>query len=145
FVDEPQYAADLSGEHERYLVKHFDHPVIVMRYPKKVKAFYMPVHSCIETENDKIEYVDCFDLLMDIGEVVGGSQRIWQENELLARMKELDIDSKHLDWYVDMRRYGSVPHGGFGLGIERLVASLTGMVNVKDCISFPVVIHHCTH
>ncbi|XWV24508.1 asparaginyl t-RNA synthetase [Tupanvirus deep ocean] len=141
FVDEPQYAGDLSGEHERYLVKHFGKPVVVMRYPKAVKAFYMPVHHTIET----IEYVDCFDLLMDIGEVVGGSQRIWSESDLLQRMAELGIDSKHLDWYLDLRRYGSVPHGGAGLGIERLVATLTGTSNVKDCISFPLTVHHCTH
>ena len=145
FIEEPQYAGDLSGEHERFLVKHFNHPVVVMRYPKKVKAFYMPIHHCIKEENASIQYVDCFDLLMDIGEVVGGSQRIWNEKELLSRMNELDIDSKHLDWYVDLRRYGSVPHGGFGLGIERLVAALTGMANVKDCISFPLTVHHCTH
>ncbi len=105
----------------------------------------MPV-SHIETINDKIiEYVDCFDLLMDIGETVGGSQRIWKEKELIDRMIELNIDQKHLKWYTDLRKYGSVPHGGFGLGIERLVAVLTGMTNIKDCISFPITINHCQY
>lgn len=141
FVDEPQFAGDLSGEQERYLVKHFGHPVIVMRYPKAVKAFYMPVHHTTEG----IEYVDCYDMLMDIGEVVGGSQRIWDEKELVDRMKENGMDPKHLDWYVDLRRYGSTPHGGMGLGVERLVATLTGMSNVKDCISFPISVHHCIY
>ena len=145
FENPPKYTDDLSGEHERFLVKHFDQPVVIMRYPKNVKAFYMPVHHSLEVEGETIHYVDCFDLLMDVGEVVGGSQRIWHENELLERMAELSIDAKHLDWYVDLRRFGSVPHGGAGLGIERLVASLTGMSNVKDCITFPITVGHCTY
>lgn len=143
FQEEPLYSEDLTGEHERYLVKHFAGPVVVTKYPKNVKAFYMPVTNNVS--NDDIEYVDCYDLLMDIGEVVGGSQRIWDEAELLNRMQELNINSKHLNWYVDLRRYGSVPHGGAGLGIERLTAAITGMTNVKDCISFPLTIHHCTY
>ena len=143
FLDMPAYDGDLTGEHERFLVKHFNQPVIVMRYPKTVKAFYMPVHHQAEIDGKTIEYVDCFDLLMDIGEVVGGSQRIWAEQDLVSRMMELGIDPKHLDWYIDLRKYGSVPHGGFGLGIERLTAVITGMANVKDCISFPITVHHC--
>ena len=145
FTNEPQFDGDLSGEHERYLVKHFGNPVAVMYYPKAVKAFYMPVHHSVEIDNTTIEYVDCFDLLMDIGEVVGGSQRIWKENELVDRMQQNGIDPKHLQWYVDLRKYGSVPHGGFGLGIERLTATITGMENVKDCISFPITVGHCTY
>lgn len=145
FLEEPQYDNDLSGEHEKFLVQYFDNPVIVTHYPKKVKAFYMPV-SHVETINDKtIEYVDCFDLLMDIGETVGGSQRIWKEDELRNRMTELNIDPDHLKWYLDLRRFGSIPHGGFGLGIERLVAVITGMTNIKDCTSFPLTIHHCQY
>ena len=143
FQEEPLYAGDLTGEHERWLVAHFGKPVVVMYYPKKVKAFYMPVHHSEEIDGVKIEYVDCYDLLMDIGEVVGGSQRIWSESELISRMTELEIDPAHLSWYVDLRRYGSAPHGGFGLGLERLVAVITGMDNVKDCTSFPITIHHC--
>ena len=77
-----------------------------MRYPKEVKSFYMPVHHSKDIDGKIIEYVDCFDLLMDIGEVVGGSQRIWNEKELNTRMTELNIDSKHLDWYLDLRCYG---------------------------------------
>jgi len=141
FIEEPKFDGDLSGEHERYLVKHFGCPVIVTNYPKKVKAFYMPVCEIVNA----IEYVDCYDLLMDIGEVVGGSQRIWSEVELLGRMSESNIDPDHLSWYVDLRRFGSVPHGGAGLGIERLVAVITGMLNIKDCVTFPLTIHHCTH
>lgn len=152
FTDKPEFDGDLSGEHERYLVKHFGQPVVVMRYPKAVKAFYMPVQTVREIQVEsadescvRVEYVDCYDLLMDIGEVVGGSQRIWDEEQLTKRMIEQKMDPKHLDWYVDLRRFGSVPHGGAGLGIERLVAVITGMANVKDCISFPITVHHCTH
>lgn len=145
FADVPEFTGDLSGEHERFLVRHFGKPVVVMQYPKNVKAFYMPVVSTAEHDGELVEYVDCFDLLMDIGEVVGGSQRISDETELTNRMTELGIDTKHLDWYVSLRRFGTVPHGGFGIGIERLVAVITGMTNVKDCISFPITVHHCTH
>lgn len=145
FNNTPEYSGDLSGEHEMFLVQHFNHPVIVMYYPKAVKAFYMPVHHMVKIDDKTIEYVDCFDLLMDIGEVVGGSQRIWNEADLISRMEEVSIDHKHLNWYVDLRRHGSVPHGGFGLGIERLTAVITGMANVKDCISFPITLHHCTY
>jgi asparaginyl-tRNA synthetase len=145
FTDEPKYDGDLSGEHERFLVKHFDQPVVVMRYPKAVKAFYMPVCRSEIIDGKTIEYVDCYDLLMDIGEVVGGSQRISDEQTLIDRMNEQKIDLKHLDWYIDLRRYGSVPHGGCGMGIERLVAVLTGMANVKDCISFPLSVHYCKY
>lgn len=145
FVDKPEYTGDLSGEHERWLVKNFGLPVVVMRYPKMVKAFYMPVSEKLEVDDEIIEYVECFDLLMDIGEVVGGSMRIWKESELLSRMHELHMDPKDLDWYLDLRRYGSTPHGGMGLGIERLVAAITGTLNVKDCISFPITVHHCEY
>lgn len=141
FIIEPSYTDDLSGEHEKHLVKHYDHPVFVMYYPKSVKAFYMPIHHQIEQDNNIIEYVDCFDLLMDIGEVVGGSQRIWSESELVQRMADCNISG--LDWYIDLRRFGSVPHGGAGLGVERLVATLSGTTNVKDCISFPITVNHC--
>jgi len=145
FTEEPMFDGDLTGEHERFLVAHFGQPVAVMRYPKAVKAFYMPVHHSVEIDGKTIEYVDCFDLLTDIGETVGGSQRIWDEATLVERMVELGIDPKHLDWYVQLRKYGSVPHGGFGLGIERLIATITGMNNVKDCLAFPITIHHCAY
>lgn len=150
FVDEPKYNNDLSTEHERWLVNYFGKPVAVMRYPKAVKAFYMPVYETIDVNeseniNSQIEYVDCYDLLMDIGEVVGGSQRIWNEQELISRMKESGVNPSHLDWYVNLRKYGSVPHGGAGIGIERLTAALTGMHNIKDCISFPITIHSCPY
>lgn len=146
FDELPGFSDDISGEHERFLVKHFGKPVVVMKYPKKVKSFYMPVCERVTEEDGSItEYVDCFDLLTDIGETVGGSQRIWHEKELVDRMTELGIDTEHLDWYVQLRRYGSVPHGGVGVGIERLVACLTGISNVKDCTAFPITIHHCTY
>ncbi|QGR54168.1 asparaginyl-tRNA synthetase [Moumouvirus maliensis] len=145
FQEKPELNNDLTGEHEKFLVKHFGNPVIVMRYPKQVKAFYMPVHHSVNIEDSTIDYVDCFDLLMDIGEVVGGSQRIWDYDELQNRMDELNIDKSHLKWYLDLRKYGSVPHGGFGLGIERLVAVLTGMINIKDCATFPITVHHCEY
>jgi len=145
FNDEPKFTDDLSGAHERALVSHFGRPVVVTNYPKDIKAFYMPVVFSEEHDGTMIEYVDCFDLLMDIGEVVGGSSRIWDADVLVKNMRDRGMDLKQLDWYIDLRKYGSVPHGGAGLGIERLVASLTGMANVKDCISFPITVHHCVY
>ena len=111
FVETPVYANDLAGEHERFLVKHFDKPVVVMRYPMNVKAFYMPVYHTLDAPDGSgaISYVDCYDLLMDIGETVGGSQRIWDEKELCDRMDAQSINKKHLQWYIDLRRHGSFP------------------------------------
>jgi asparaginyl-tRNA synthetase len=126
------WGVDLQSEHERYLVeKHFKKPVILSDYPKKIKAFYMKL-------NDDGETVRAMDVLFpQIGEVVGGSQREESYEKLLMRMKEMNIPEKQMWWYLDTRRYGTVPHAGFGLGFERFVQFVTGMSNIRDVIPFP--------
>ena len=126
------WGADLQSEHERYLVeKHFKCPVILYDYPAKIKAFYMRL-------NEDEKTVRAMDILFPgIGEIVGGSQREERLDILQARMKELNIDQEELWWYLDLRRFGSVVHSGFGLGFERLVMFLTGMSNIRDVIPYP--------
>lgn len=126
------WGADLQSEHERYLVeKHFESPVILYDYPAKIKAFYMRL-------NDDGKTVRAMDVLFPgIGEIIGGSQREERLDVLLQKMKDFRIDKKELWWYVDTRRFGTVPHAGFGLGFERLVLFVTGMTNIRDVIPFP--------
>ncbi|MCQ3830367.1 asparagine--tRNA ligase [Microbulbifer elongatus] len=126
------WGIDLASEHERYLAeKHFKKPVIVLNYPKDIKAFYMRM-------NDDGKTVAAMDVLAPgIGEIIGGSQREERLDKLDARMDEMDIPKDHLDWYRDLRRYGTVPHGGFGLGFDRIVSYVTGMGNIRDVIPFP--------
>jgi asparaginyl-tRNA synthetase len=127
-----RWGIDLQSEHERYLTeKHAKKPVIVMNYPKDIKAFYM---RC----NDDGKTVAAMDVLAPgIGEIIGGSQREERLDVLDARMTERDIDKEHYGWYRDLRRYGTVPHAGFGLGFERTLAYVTGLSNVRDAIPFP--------
>jgi len=127
-----KWGVDLQSEHERYLTeKHAKKPVIVMNYPKGIKAFYMRL-------NDDGRTVAAMDVLAPgIGEIIGGSQREERLDHLDARMAEVGIDKESLGWYRDLRRYGSVPHAGFGLGFERTVAYATGLANVRDVIPFP--------
>jgi asparaginyl-tRNA synthetase len=127
-----KWGIDLQSEHERYLTeKHVKKPVIVMNYPKDIKAFYMRV-------NDDGRTVAAMDVLAPgIGEIVGGSQREERLAVLDARMAERGIDKEHYGWYRDLRRYGTVPHAGFGLGFERTLAYVTGLANVRDAIPFP--------
>src|SRR5579864_2510217 len=127
-----KWGVDLQSEHERYLTeKHVKKPVIVMNYPKAIKAFYM-------RNNDDGRTVAAMDVLAPgIGEIIGGSQREERLDVLDARMAELGIDRQHYAWYRDLRRYGTVPHAGFGLGFERTLAYVTGLANVRDAIPFP--------
>jgi asparaginyl-tRNA synthetase len=127
-----KWGIDLQSEHERYLTeRHVKKPVIVMNYPKAIKAFYMRV-------NDDSRTVAAMDVLAPgIGEIIGGSQREERLEVLDARMAELGIDREHYAWYRDLRRYGTVPHAGFGLGFERTLAYVTGLANVRDAIPFP--------
>ncbi len=127
-----KWGVDLQSEHERYLTeKHVRKPVIVMNYPKAIKAFYM-------RNNDDGRTVAAMDVLAPgIGEIIGGSQREERLDVLDARMAELGIDREHYGWYRDLRRYGTVPHAGFGLGFERTLAYVTGLANVRDAIPFP--------
>jgi len=126
------WGMDLQSEHERYLVeKHFKKPVILTNYPKEIKAFYM-------RQNDDGKTVAAMDILAPgIGEIVGGSQREERLNKLEQRMKEMNVPIDQLWWYLDTRRFGTVPHAGFGLGFERMVQFVTGMSNIRDVIAFP--------
>ncbi|PLX92260.1 MAG: asparagine--tRNA ligase [Desulfuromonas sp.] len=123
---------DLQSEHERYLTEQvFNGPVFVVDYPKQIKAFYMRL-------NDDQKTVAAMDLLVPrVGEIIGGSQREERFDVLQARMKAQGIEPESLDWYLDIRRWGSCPHAGFGLGFERLLMYLTGMENIRDVIPFP--------
>jgi asparaginyl-tRNA synthetase len=127
-----KWGIDLQSEHERYLTeKHARKPVIVMNYPKDIKAFYMRL-------NDDERTVAAMDVLAPgIGEIIGGSQREDRLEVLDRRMGETGIDREHYGWYRDLRRYGTVPHAGFGLGFERTIAYATGLTNVRDAIPFP--------
>lgn len=126
------WGVDLASEHERYLVEeHFKKPVILTDYPKEIKAFYMKL-------NDDGKTVRAMDVLFPkIGEIIGGSQREESYDKLLGRIEELGIPMKDMWWYLDTRRFGTVPHSGFGLGFERLVLFVTGMQNIRDVIPFP--------
>jgi asparaginyl-tRNA synthetase len=131
FQFEVRWGVDLQSEHERYLVeKHFKKPVIVTGYPREIKAFYM-------RQNDDGKTVAAMDILAPgIGEIVGGSQREERLEKLEQRMKEMNIPIAQLWWYLDTRRFGTVPHAGFGLGFERMVQFVTGMGNIRDVIAF---------
>ena len=127
-----EWGADLQSEHERYLVeKHFKKPVILTDYPKDIKSFYMRM-------NEDGKTVAAMDVLFPgIGEMIGGSQREERLDKLTRRMEEMNIPQEELWWYLDTRKFGSVPHAGFGLGFERLVLFVTGMTNIRDVIAFP--------
>jgi asparaginyl-tRNA synthetase len=126
------YGADLQTEHERYLTEeHFKRPVIVYNYPKEIKSFYMRV-------NDDNKTVAAMDLLVPrVGELVGGSQREERLDRLEQRLQEFGMHREHYWWYLDARRFGSVPHAGFGLGFERFLMTVTGVTNIRDVIPFP--------
>jgi len=127
-----EWGVDLQSEHERYISeRHVGKPVILMNYPKQIKAFYMRLNADDRT-------VAAMDVLAPgIGEIIGGSQREERLDVLDARMAEARLDKDHYAWYRDLRRYGTVPHAGFGLGFERTVAYVTGLTNVRDAIPFP--------
>ena len=129
-----RWGADLQSEHERYLAEeHIRRPVIVTDYPASIKPFYMYV-------NDDEKTVRAMDVLVPkVGEIVGGSQREHRLDALQHRMSQLELDTDAYAWYLDLRRHGSVPHAGFGLGFERLVQFVTGMTNIRDVIPFPRV------
>jgi asparaginyl-tRNA synthetase len=127
-----EWGADLQSEHERYLVeKHFKKPVILYNYPAAIKSFYMK-------QNEDGKTVRAMDVLFPgIGEIIGGSQREENYDKLLKRVNELGLPEKELWWYLELRKFGSAPHSGFGLGFERLIQFVTGMTNIRDVIPFP--------
>lgn len=131
------WGADLQSEHERYLVEqHFKCPVILTDYPKDIKSFYMK-------QNEDGKTVRAMDVLFPkIGEIIGGSERESNYDKLLERVKEMDMDVDPIWWYIDIRKFGTAPHSGFGLGFERLMLFVTGMTNIRDVIPFPRTPNH---
>jgi asparaginyl-tRNA synthetase len=132
-----KWGTDLQSEHERFLTEeHFKQPVILMNYPKGIKAFYMRVND--EGAGTERETVAAMDVLVPgIGEIIGGSQREERLDVLDRRLDEMGLNKPDYWWYRDLRRYGTVPHAGFGLGFERLIQFVTGMQNIRDVIPFP--------
>ena len=132
------WGVDLQTEHERYLTEQiYKRPVFVTDYPKEIKAFYMKLNE----DGRTVAAVDC--LVPGIGEIIGGSQREDDYDKLLARIHELGLKEEDYDFYLDLRRYGSARHAGFGLGFERCVMYLTGMSNIRDVIPFPRTVNNC--
>jgi len=130
------WGADLQSEHERFLVeKHFKKPVILTDYPREIKSFYMKQNPVDENGRQTVRAMDI--LFPGIGEMVGGSQREENLEKLVTRMCEVGIPTEEMEWFLDTRRFGSVPHSGFGVGFERLVLFTTGMTNIRDVIPFP--------
>lgn len=133
-----EWGCDLQTEHERYLTeKIFKRPVFVTDYPKEIKAFYMKLND----DGKTVAAMDC--LVPEIGEIIGGSQREEKEDVLRKRMKELGLNEKDYEFYLDLRKYGTARHAGFGLGFERMIMYLTGMGNIRDVIPFPRTVNNC--
>ena len=131
-----EWGADLQSEHERFLVeKHFKKPVILIDYPRDIKSFYMKQNPVDAHGRNTVRAMDI--LFPGIGEMVGGSQREENLDKLITRMHEVGIPIEEMEWFLDTRRFGSVPHSGFGVGFERLVLFTTGMTNIRDVIPFP--------
>jgi asparaginyl-tRNA synthetase len=132
------WGCDLASEHERYLVEeHFKKPVIMTDYPKDIKAFYMKLNE----DGKTVQGTDV--LFPQIGEIIGGSVREENYDKLMGRIEEMNIPMKDMWWYLDTRRFGTVPHAGFGLGFERLLLFVTGMTNIRDVIPFPRTPNNC--
>ena len=133
-----KWGVDLQTEHERYLTEEvFKRPVFVTDYPKEIKAFYMKLNP----DGKTVAAMDC--LVPGIGEIIGGSQREEDYDKLIGRMKELDMDLKQYQFYLDLRKYGTVRHSGFGPGFERCVMYLTGMANIRDVLPYPRTVKNC--
>lgn len=136
---EPEYGKDIAKEHEKYITEYFDGPVFIKDWPKEIKAFYMKL-------NDDNKTVAAVDLeVPGAGELIGGSQREDDYDKLLQRMKEFNINSESLEWYLNLRKYGTCKHSGFGLGFERLIMYLTGMENIRDVIAYPRTPNNCEY
>ena len=133
-----EWGCDLQTEHERFLTeKEFKRPVFVTDYPKEIKAFYMKQND----DGKTVAAMDC--LVPGIGEIIGGSQREDDYDKLVARMDELGLSKEEYAFYLDLRKYGSVTHSGFGLGFERLVMYLTGISNIRDVVPYPRTVGNC--
>ncbi len=133
-----EWGCDLQTEHEKYLTEEiYKRPVFVTDYPKDIKAFYMKMNN----DNKTVAAMDC--LVPGIGEIIGGSQREDNYEKLIARLEEMNLNKEDYDFYLDLRKYGSTRHAGFGLGFERCVMYLTGMSNIRDVIPFPRTVNNC--
>lgn len=142
FQYDVDWGIDMQSEHERYLVeKHFKKPTIVTNYPAAIKAFYMRQDDGCQPGRETVAAMDI--LAPGIGEIVGGSQREERLDKLEARMRSMHIPVEEMSWYLDTRRYGTVPHAGFGLGFERIVQFVTGMTNIRDVIAFARTPKNC--
>jgi len=142
FKYDVSWGIDMQSEHERYLVeKHFKKPVIVTGYPAAIKAFYMRLNDGCEPGKQTVAAMDI--LAPGIGEIVGGSQREERLDKLVERMEQMHIPTEEMSWYLDTRRFGTVPHAGFGLGFERMVQFVTGMGNIRDVIPFARTPKNC--
>lgn len=136
---EPEYGEDIAKEHEKYITEYFDGPVFITDWPKDIKAFYMK-------QNDDGKTVRAVDLEVPLaGELMGGSQREESYDKLVTRMHELGMDENDMDWYVNLRKYGTCTHSGFGMGFERLVMYLTGVENIRDVIPYPRTPNNCDY
>ena len=137
FEFKPEYGQDIAKEHEKYLTEYYDAPVFITNWPKDIKAFYMKL-------NDDNKTVAAVDLeVPSAGELMGGSQREEDYNKLINRMKELNMQTQDLEWYINLRKYGTCIHSGFGMGFERLLIYLTGIDNIRDVIPFPRTPNNC--
>ena len=137
FEFEPKYGEDIAKEHEKYITEYFNGPVFIYNWPKDIKAFYMK-------QNEDGKTVAAVDLeVPEAGELIGGSQREENYDKLLNRMKELNMDTKSMEWYLNLRRFGSCVHSGFGMGFERLLIYLTGVDNIRDVILYPRTTKNC--
>lgn len=136
---EPEENGDIAKEHEKYLTEYFNGPVFVKNWPKEIKAYYMKVNP----DNKTVAAVDL--LVPGSGELMGGSQREENYDKIVARCKELNIDTNTIDWYLNLRKYGTCVHSGCGLGFERLIMYLTGIDNIRDAIPFPRTPNNCQY
>ena len=136
---EPTYESDIAKEHEKYITEYFNGPVFIKNWPKEIKAYYMKVNS----DNKTVAGVDLVVPLA--GELIGGSQREDNYDILIQRCKELGVDVSSIDWYLNLRKFGSCVHSGFGMGFERLVMYLTGVDNIRDVIPFARTPMNCQY
>ena len=135
----PEYGEDIAKEHEKYITEYFNGPVFITNWPKDIKAFYMKLNE----DNETVAAVDLE--VPEAGELMGGSQREENYDKLLSRMKEMNVPSKDLEWYLNLRKYGTCIHSGFGMGFERLIIYLTGVENIRDVIPYPRTPNNCDY